>query len=130
MTVLEVLQGTHKNRIFKQLSEPGIVEATIPAWMLHLTLCMATLKIVPLHRTTPSFSFSVDGRISSRSFCSLSSDYPMLAWHGSDGSCSYRSWRWFAASLHPTSTRCTRPTFGASIAWVRHTLLLGAPARQ
>ena len=31
MTVLQVLQGTGKNRILKQLSEPGIVEATIPA---------------------------------------------------------------------------------------------------
>ena len=59
MTVLEVLQGTDKNRIFKQLGEPGIVEATIPAWLLHLTLCMATLKIAPLPRITPSFSFSV-----------------------------------------------------------------------
>ena len=31
MLVPQVLQGTGKNRILKQLSEPGIVEATIPA---------------------------------------------------------------------------------------------------
>ena len=43
MTVLEVLLGTDKNRIFNQLSEPGIVEATIPTWMLHVTLCRAPL---------------------------------------------------------------------------------------
>ena len=59
MTVLQVLQGTGKYRILKQLSEPGIVKATIPASMLHLTLCMATLKIAPLPWTTPSFSFSM-----------------------------------------------------------------------
>ena len=59
ITDLQVLQSTGKNRILKQLSEPGIVEATIPAWMLHLTLCMATLKFALLPRTTPSFFFSV-----------------------------------------------------------------------
>ena len=59
MTVLQIVQDTSKNKISKQLSEPGIVEATIPAWMLHLTLWMATLKFVALPLTTPSFSFSV-----------------------------------------------------------------------
>ena len=62
MTVLQIVQGTVKIRISKQLSEPGIVEATIPAWMLHLTLCMATLKFAALPRTTPLFSFSL-GRL-------------------------------------------------------------------
>ena len=59
MTVLQIAHSTGKNRIPKQLSEPGIVEAMIPAWMLHLTLCMATLKFAALPLTRPSFSFSV-----------------------------------------------------------------------
>ena len=59
VTDLQVLQSTGKNKILKQLSEPDIVEATILAWILHLTLCMAMLKFAPLPQTTPSFSFSV-----------------------------------------------------------------------
>ena len=59
MTVLQIVHGTGRNRIPKQLSEPGIVEATIPAWMLHLTLCMAVLKFAALPLTRPSFSFSL-----------------------------------------------------------------------